>query len=122
MNKSIFYLITFFISLVVYCCTQNKSIEEQPDRADAFLKVSEKSKSLFTKQARINNYKNSIDNNNNLKSSLEKNYKYSGYGSSRKKDSKSEDGKKNKDNDKVAKKVIFKKSPKNTVFSAYSTN
>ena len=47
----------------------SNGIEKKPDRADAFLKITEKSKGLFNKEARINNYKNSTANTENLKSS-----------------------------------------------------
>ena len=79
MNKLFPFLGIFFILLVLLRCSNG--IEKKPDRADAFLKITEKSKGLFNKEARINNYKNSTANSENLKSSLESNYKYSGYGS-----------------------------------------
>ena len=97
-------------------------MEEKPDRADAFLKITEKSKGLFNKEARINNYKNATANTENLKSSLESNYKYSGYDSSKKKSYNSSDKLKNTYTNKKIKKVTFKKSSNNRVFSAYSTN
>ena len=84
MNKLFSFLGIFFILLVLLHCSNG--IEKKPDRADAFLKITEKSKGLFNKEARINNYKNSTANSENLKSSLESNYKYSGYGSSKKRD------------------------------------
>ena len=120
MNKLFSFLGMFFILLVLLHCSNG--IEKKPDRADAFLKITEKSKGLFNKEARINNYKNSTANSENLKSSLESNYKYSGYGSSKKKSSNSANKLKNTDTNKKIKKVNFKKSSNNRVFSAYSTN
>ena len=120
MNKLFSFLGMFFILLVLLHCSNG--IEKKPDRADAFLKITEKSKGLFNKEARINNYKNSTANSENLKSSLESNYKYSGYGSSKKKSSNSANKLKNTDTNKKIKKVNFKKSSDNRVFSAYSTN
>ena len=120
MNKLFSFLGIFFFLQVLFYCTNG--MEEKPDRADAFLKITEKSKGLFNKEARINNYKNATANTENLKSSLESNYKYSGYGSSKKKSSNSADKLKNTDTNKKIKKVTFKKSSNNRVFSAYSTN
>ena len=120
MNKLIFLLGTISICVTLHHCSNG--IEKKPDRADAFLKITEKSKGLFNKEARINNYKNSVANSENLKSSLESNYKYSGYGSSKKKSSNSANKLKNTDTNKKIKKVNFKKSSNNRVFSAYSTN
>ena len=120
MNKLIFLLGTISICITLHHCSNG--IEKKPDRADAFLKITEKSKGLFNKEARINNYKNATANTENLKSSLESNYKYSGYGSSKKKSSNSADKLKNTDTNKKIKKVTFKKSSNNRVFSAYSTN
>ncbi len=120
MNKSFSFLGKFFILLVLFHCSN--SIEKKSDRADAFLKITEKSKGLFNKEARINNYKNSTANSENLKSSLERNYKYSGYGSSKKKSPNSTNKEKKTDTKKNIKKVNFKKSSNNRVFSAYSTN
>lgn len=120
MNKLFPFLGIFFILLVLLRCSNG--IEKKPDRADAFLKITEKSKGLFNKEARINNYKSATANTENLKSSLESNYKYSGYGSSKKKSSNSANKLKNTDTNKKIKKVNFKKSSNNRVFSAYSTN
>ena len=120
MNKSFSFLGKFIILLVLSHCSDG--MEEKADRADAFLKITEKSKGLFNKEARINNYKNATANTENLKSSLESNYKYSGYGSSKKKSSNSANKLKNTDTNKKIKKVNFKKSSNNRVFSAYSTN
>ena len=120
MKKLIFFLGTFSICIILYDCSND--LEKKPDRADAFLKITEKSKGLFNKEARINNYKNSVANSESLKSSLESNYKYSGYGSSKKKSSNSANKLKNTDTNKKIKKVNFKKSSNNRVFSAYSTN
>ena len=120
MNKLFPFLGIFFILLVLLRCSNG--IEKKPDRADAFLKITEKSKGLFNKEARINNYKNATANTENLKSSLESNYKYSGYGSSKKKSSNSANKLKKTDTNKKIKKVNFKKSSNNRVFSAYSTN
>ena len=120
MNKLFSFLGIFLIPLVLLHCSNG--MEKKPDRADAFLKITEKSKGLFNKEARINNYKNSTANSENLKSSLESNYKYSGYGSSKKKSPSFINKEKNTDKKKKVKKVNFKKSTNNRVFSAYSTN
>ena len=120
MNKLFSFLGIFFFLLVLIHCSND--LKEKPDRTDAFLKITEKSKGLFNKEARINNYKNSTANSENLKSSLETNYKYSGYGSSKKKSSNTANKEKNKNTNKKIKKVNFKKSSNNRVFSAYSTN
>ena len=120
MNKLFSFLGIFFILLVLLHCSNG--IEKKPDRADAFLKITEKSKGLFNKEARINNYKNSTANSENLKSSLESNYKYSGYGSSKKKRPNFTNKEKDTDMKKKIRTVNFKKSSNNRVFSAYSTN
>ncbi len=120
MNKLILFLGAFSIAIMFYCCSNG--VEKKSDRADAFLKITEKSKGLFNKEARINNYKNSVANSENLKSSLESNYKYSGYGSSKKKSPNLTNKEKDTDTKKKIKKVKFKKSSNNRVFSAYSTN
>ena len=120
MKKLFYFLGTFSICIIFNHCSNG--IEKKPDRADAFLKITEKSKGLFNKEARINNYKSATANTENLKSSLESNYKYSGYGSSKKKSSNSANKLKNTDTNKKIKKVNFKKSSNNRVFSAYSTN
>ena len=120
MKKLFYFLGTFSICIIFNHCSNG--IEKKPDRADAFLKITEKSKGLFNKEARINNYKNSVANSENLKSSLESNYKYSGYGSSKKKSPNSTTKEKKTDTKKNIKKVNFKKSSNNRVFSAYSTN
>lgn len=120
MKKLFYFLGTFCICITFNDCSNG--IEKKPDRADAFLKITEKSKGLFNKEARINNYKNSVAKSENLKSSLESNYKYSGYGSSKKKKPNSINKEKNTEIKKNIKKVNFKKSSNIRVFSAYSTN
>lgn len=115
-------LIPFILFQLVFTyCDSNQKKTDQAKKVEAFVKINEKSKALFNKEARINSYKNSIANTENLKSSLEKNNKYSGYGASKKETSKIEKQQKKPNKNKKTKKVNFR-PPSNNVFSAYSTN
>jgi hypothetical protein len=117
--KLLISLIIFQL-LFVNCGSEDKN-SNQTEKVEAFEKINQKSSSLFNKESRINSYKNSIANTENLKSSLEKNNKYSGYGASKKETPKIEKKQKKPNQNKKTKKVNFR-PPSNNVFSAYSTN
>ena len=118
--KLLISLIIFQL-LFVNCGSEDKN-PSQTEKVEAFKKINQKSSSLFNKESRINSYKNSVANTENLKSSLNKNDKYSGYGSSKeKKNTKSGKKQEKSIQDIKTKKVNFK-SNSNNVYSAYSTN
>tara|TARA_B100001057_G_scaffold398140_1_gene408557 strand:+ start:650 stop:1042 length:393 start_codon:yes stop_codon:yes gene_type:complete len=118
--KLLISLIIFQL-LFVNCGSEDKN-PSQTEKVEAFKKINQKSSSLFNKESRINSYKNSVANTKNLKSSLNKNDKYSGYGSSKeKKNTKSGKKQEKSIQDIKTKKVNFK-SNSNNVYSAYSTN
>ena len=121
MSKSKLLIPIFLFQLAFIYCDSNQKKTNQSKKVEAFVKINEKSKALFNKEARINSYKNSIAGSENLKSSLEKNSKYSGYGSSKKETPKIEKQQKKHNQNKKTKKANFR-PPSNNVFSAYSTN
>mgnify|MGYP001162360678 CR=1 FL=1 len=117
-----FFFGLFFYIISITSCSSEPDSSKKTNRADAFVKIENESKSLFTKKLRINNYKSSVAKAEDLKASLKKNATYSGYGSSKPK--KLESKEKNGDTPiKNTKKVNFNStSNKTAVFSAYSTN
>ena len=121
MSKSKLLISIILFQLVLSSCTSKQEKTYQSNKVEAFEKINEKSKALFNKDARINSYKNSITNTENLRSSLEKNNKYDGYGASKKKTTKIKKQQKNPYQNKKTKKVNFRPSSSD-VFSAYSTN
>ncbi len=115
------YILSIVLQLMfVNCGSEDKNLSESK-KVEAFKKIKQKNSSLFNKESRINSYKNSIANTENLKSSLEKNDKYSGYGASKKETPKIGKQQKKPNQNKKTGKVDFR-PPSNNVFSAYSTN
>ena len=128
MDKSKLNLLAVLVVLLVISCEQKKDNSSNFERAKAFEKISNKNESLKSKEKRIENYKSAISKSKNFKKSLEKNYTYSGYGSSESNNpNNSSNVLKNKMNESKTnvsnRKVTFKSSNKSTaIFSAYSTN
>lgn len=121
MNKSKLLIPIISLQLILSSCGPKEEKTYQSNEVEAFEKINEKSKAFFNKDARISNYKNSITNTENLRASLKKNNKYSGYGASKKETAKIEKQQKTPNQNKKTKKVNFRPSSSD-VFSAYSTN
>tara|TARA_B100001559_G_C16015810_1_gene401131 strand:- start:162 stop:527 length:366 start_codon:yes stop_codon:yes gene_type:complete len=115
-------ILSIILQLIFVNCGSEDKNSSESKKVEAFKKIKQKSASLFNKESRINSYKNSVANTENLKSSLNKNDKYSGYGSSKKeKTTKSEKNQEESIQKIKTKKVNFRSSSSN-VYSAYSTN
>jgi hypothetical protein len=111
--KKFLVLILFLIS-IVYSCLDAEA-KEGKKKSNAFEKVDQRDKKLFTKEERINSYNNSIKKSESIRASLTANSGYSGYGSAKslaKKES----------NRKIKKNKVAKPKFTNAGFSAYSTN
>ena len=110
---------TYFFSLVIaisFSCTNNSSSAN--DAENAFAKIDKKNESLFTKEERKRNYKESIAAAEENQKPIDQKVIYNGYGynSSSKSKSKTEIKKK-----KTSSKKKYKTSAPIT-YSAYSTN
>ena len=125
LNKKFTSVLIILLLILVSCKTDNSVSSSSKSKTDAFAKIDKKSKKLFTKDDRINNYKKSVSQSENLKKSLNKNTNYSGYGSvnnSNKDILKDESNKELTQNKKSKTKYKYNKSNKTNVYSAYSTN
>ena len=113
----------FFISMISFClysCSEVDAKEsETKTKSNAFDKIDQRDKKLFTQEERIESYNRSVNKSESLKKSLTStsNAGYSGYGSNSTKN-------KNKEKISGAKKTQKISKPKmtNAGFSAYSTN
>lgn len=122
MKKIASYILLINLSFI--SCQGDKSGKlEENTVENAFSKIDEKNKSLFTKEERVNSYKKSIAIVEDSNKSLRKNATYSGYGSSNFSD-KSLKNKSQKKESKKKKKTTYsyKTNSSPQTFSAYSTN
>lgn len=111
------------VTLIFISCDEKNSKQSTSDEViDAFSKIDEKSKNLFTQEDRKNNYKNSIAVNIDKKSSLKKNVSYNGYGSNSVKQSNISKKKKSSNLKNKKKSNYSYKSKTPQTFSTYSTN
>jgi len=119
MSKAISFL--FCLGLIFFSCGETSNNDED-EALKAFNKIDLKEENLFTKEDRRNNYKNSVSQNIDKKSSLKKNVSYNGYGSS---PTKKENATKNKKSNKNIKTKKVNYSYQNSspqTYSTYSTN
>tara|TARA_A100001011_G_scaffold339521_1_gene371018 strand:- start:287 stop:664 length:378 start_codon:yes stop_codon:yes gene_type:complete len=112
------------ILILISCQTEVAGSSSSKSKVDAFAKIDKKSKKLFTKDDRIENYKKSVSQSESLKKSLNKNANYSGYGATaiNKKSQKLNKVKTKKENLPKKKTNYGSKSINSQVYSAYSTN
>ena len=99
---------------IIYSCSDAEA-KENKVKSNAFEKVDNRDKKLFTQQERINSYNNSIKKSESIKASLSANSSYSGYGSAKSTEKK-------ESNKKIKKNKVVKPKFSNAGFSAYSTN
>jgi hypothetical protein len=114
-----FISVLIILLILVSCKTEDSVLSSSKSKVDAFAKIEEKSKKLFTKDDRIKNYKKSVSQSENLKKSLNNNANYSGYGAT----AVNKRSPKLKKENSSKKKVNYgSKSTNSQVYSAYSTN
>lgn len=123
LNKKFISVLIIILNLLG-CKTEGTGLSSSKSKVDAFAKIDKKSKKLFTKDDRIENYKKSVSQSENLKISLNKNANYSGYGATaiNKKSQKLKKDKIKKGNLPKKKANYDSKSLNSQVYSAYSTN
>ena len=123
MVKNLFFLI--LITSFIYSCGNQGDKNTVNDKSlEAFQKVDNKKKVLFTKEDRQKKYEESIALRKKTRTSLAENVTYSGYGASSS-TKKSTSTKKDKDVKESFQKKKIKynsKSLNSQVYSAYSTN